>query len=261
MKSFSILVLWLVASFVTSAPSPSSGQSSYAAISRLIDEGDDPDGIAALLGNDHLEYSSYVSEHLRHAIRLNRVESFKYLFSRSNIIDYRSSTYHLHLTNLLGLAVSEHRTEICEFLMAINFQPDSQSNNFWNHLPFQWTVDELVSLVEQHPRFAGFMAPRWHTMARCPNAEAAMTMISFIEHIRYFDDPHCHPTALVEGLVENRMLKDAEMADILYRLLHLGAEVDQDAIDLLAQVHPDHEMTRQVLLHAQDLEIKEPGED
>jgi hypothetical protein len=86
-------------------------------------------------------------------------------------------------------------------------------------------------------------------------------MINFIEHVQYFDDPHCHPTALVEGLVENRMLTDAEMASVLYRLLQLGAKVDQDAIDLLEQVHPDHEMTHQALLNVDDFEIKEPGEE
>lgn len=77
--------------------------------------------IAANLRHGNLEYSSYVSEHLRNMIRLNRIESFKYLFSRTILATARSYASILHLTNLLGLAIWEHRPEICDFLMAIDF--------------------------------------------------------------------------------------------------------------------------------------------
>jgi hypothetical protein len=265
----SLLLLFASPLLAAAATGASDDQQPFSLVelSRLIAEGDDQPRLAAYLHNRVLHFSPFVDDQLEAAIRLGRPASFRCLFFHVRFLAHHRSSYREHMTNYLRLALSHHRTEICDFLLGLDceiFQVDRTVTAFWNQLPFLWAVDELVNLVRRHLRFTEYMAPRWNSMVTAPSLEAATRMIEFVEqlHAVGHDFPkggYNHPTALLEGLMENELLSDAEMASLLARLLQLGAEPDKDSIDYFAEMHPDNVMSHRILL--EESEIKEPAEE
>jgi hypothetical protein len=149
--------------------------------------------------------------------------------------------------------------------MKVDFEPDGHDSFFWNKMPFPWTTDELVDLARRHPRFATYMAPRWHTLAWCPNIGAATNILDYIERVQSFDEcfqsnPHCHPTTLLDGMAENQIFTDQELASLSERLVGLGAIVNQEVINLFDRHHPDFQLAHHTLLNYQSPDLKEPAE-
>lgn len=275
------LILCLVILFVTSPHISSAAASnedqnvSIAEVTRLINEGDDGQQLAAYLGDRILDYSPDVENQLVAAIRLARPESYRCLFRHTRFLTHHRYAYSQHLAKYLSLALLYHQPAICHFLMAVDWPilvVDGWDSDFWNQTPFLWTVEELVDLARRFPRFAGFIAPKWDQTGTAPSLEAASRMVDFVEQLqgenvkanlgspqpRPLLEGENHPTELLAGMMLNEVLSDAEMAALFARLLGLGAEPSKEGIRQFATNYPNHEAAYRILLDEPD--IKEPAE-
>jgi hypothetical protein len=267
MKLILCLVILLIASPHISSAAPSiEGQNiSLAEVTRLINEGDDAQQLAAYLGDRILDYSAIVDNRLVAAIRLSRPESFQCLFQHTRFLTHQCYVYSQHLARFLSLALLHHQPGICDFLLAVNWPVlllDGWDSDFWNQTPFLWTVEELIVLARRFPRFASFIAPMRNPTSCAPNFEAASRMLDFVEQLQgdnlEVQKGQGHPTELLAGMMLNEVLSDAEMATLFARLLQLGAEPSNDGIRQFVSNHPNHEAAYRILLD--EPETKEPAE-
>lgn len=260
------LLLPLLASPLLSAAVASDEQQpfSYVEVSSLLAEGDDCERLAAYLGDHVLEHSLEVDDRLEAAIRLNRPGSFRCLYAHIHFPDPLGYIHTRQLSYYLGLALLHHQPEICDFLLEIDFQILGRGTRFWEQVPFLWAADELVDIVRRHPRLFAYIVPEWNPLPTTASFAAATTMVDFFERILegdkdLFQRGYNCPKKLLECLVRNEVLADAEMASLFARLLQMGAEVRKEVLEMIVEMHPNYVMAYETLLDMQ--EVKEPADE
>jgi hypothetical protein len=236
----------------------------FVVIYMLLTDGDAGERLAAYLGDRIVLYSPSVDSQLKEAIRLHRPDFFRCLFGHTRFLAAHLNSYGQQLTNYLNIALVHHQPEICDFLLEIDFQILGRGTRFWGQVPFLWAADELVDIVRRHPRLFAYIVPEWNPLPTTASFAAATTMVDFFERILegdkdLFQRGYNCPKKLLECLVRNEVLADAEMASLFARLLQMGAEVRKEVLEMIVEMHPNYVMAYETLLDMQ--EVKEPADE
>lgn len=251
-------------------------------LGQLINQGDNPLMLAAFWGHRPQVSHWKAKNHLKQMIRLNRVESFKFLYPR---LDFSGDKTGRLTCSLLISCVLEEREELFYYLLSQNrFDP----RRFFKNLNVEFascvssgrSVERGLAIFEVIIRVAAqngqVMRDRFGVlrdsfidwagliMTFCSVPENGLAIINVAQQVASMfvsiqqNRAHLYQ-ALMEALLLNRHLSDEDMVWVLNHLLELGLEVDEGSIILLANAHPNYDLTRQALADAQIPEIiKEP---
>lgn len=198
-------------------------------LAQIIAEEDNPQRIAALWGaRRRINYWPFKG-HFEGMVHLNRVESFKYLYPRLNLVGESG-----HICSLLMLCVSEEKPEILDFLISQN-DFSLEEFVFWVRFNMSWcrTAADGLAVLETISRVA-------ERKAEIDEAQNNLFIL------------------LMKALIYNRQLDDSDMATILGKLIEMGTAVDAKTIDEFGRFHPNYPLAQSALSNTQGLEIKEP---
>lgn len=241
-------------------------------LSQILDAGDTPKAIAALLGdNRRLTQSPYVMRHLHRMIELNRLQSLQYILT---VIDFLPGTsfdsYIIVMPLLLVESFSRHRPEVCEFLCTLGFNIPTNywyGDSCWLNQTIEWTVPELVDFVRRRPRLINFLTPQRYPLNECRNVEHGLMLLDFLCQANTIDKARAvarqpfEPTTMLREFVDKRInLGDEDSARIISRLVELGANLDEGLIARLAETDPSRTASIQTIKDYLSLDIKEPEE-
>lgn len=266
MKYLQLFVILLANSFlVAAAAHPRDDPNGVcrfgnAAIIRVIMEGDNPEGLAAVIGG-HLEYNAPLFDIFEWLMMHGRIRCIELCLSRINFPD--AETRNGFLTFNLNRAMENNYREVTEFLLGQAFQIKRTGGDaFWTRPP--WSQDEMRQLVERHPEHAAGLSPSPADFANTINVEEAMGLIDLIHFCYEINARSASPgtfnlTPLLSGLIGSG-LGDEDMASVAERLLNLGARVEWC---YLLELRHDYKWTRQIFYHYHEIqqhevEVKEP---
>jgi hypothetical protein len=74
----------------------------------------------------------------------------------------------------------------------------------------------------------------------------------------FHSDPECNLTGLLEGLIQNMLLGDVDMARLWTHLIELDAEVSETMHAEFVASHPNHPGATSILLYTNDSLLKNP---
>lgn len=213
------------------------------------------DDILAFIGSDTIidcDYAIYwgIMESLKIAAENNQVNTLQVLLSRIRF------TYEGHgnaIKRLLNTSLQAHTPEVCDLLMSHDFEPTEKWRaNFWNVSFNGWILEELIALAVVHPGYAAALSADHETMEWCHDRRVALMMIEYNNYLMMSNPSFAsfkasQPSALFNGLLQNRRLNDEDMVLIAGKLMELGAEIDQDTANAFLVSHPDHIRVHQAL--------------
>jgi hypothetical protein len=198
-------------------------------LAQIIAEEDNPQRIAVLWGNRRrINYWPFQG-HFEGMVRLNRIESFKFLYPRLKLTGESG-----HICSLLMLCVSEKRQEIFHFLIAQN-DFSSEEFVFWVRFNMSWcrsaadgmaVLETIRQVIERNPEIA--------------KSQNKLFVL------------------LMKALIYNKQLDDSDMATILSNLFEMGTTVEASIIDEFGRTHPNYPLAQSALSNSQGPEIKEP---
>lgn len=241
-----------------------------ARLGELIVEDDDPDALADVLGDHRVSWTE-VDDLVSLTARRNRFRSMEFLLSRVNFVGRQTN----RLAAILFDALVAHKPEICDVLLAQDFEPSYLAivfnfrQSFWtgtsfgHSVPFLWTLNELVYLVTSHPRLTRLIEPRaWE---HCPDVQRFMLMLDILPHMAALDQEianseRVHPTYILHQVVRNENLNGEDMRLVLDRLLQMDAVLDAEIFTEFRHAHAEDHLNVQYLqevLNGPD--VKEPG--
>jgi hypothetical protein len=290
MRFFSLVIVLLAnASIVLSSHYHHAGRralslsdAELSVLGQLINQGDNAQMLAAFWGTRPQASHWKVKNHLRQMIRLNRLESFKFLHPRLDLSG--DKTGQLACSLLISCVLEEREEIFCYLLSQHRFDP----RRFFKNLNHEFAscvssgsgVERGLAIFEVIVRVASkngqimrdpfgvfrdsFIDWAGLMMTLCSIPENGLAIINAAQHFASMfasigqDRAHLY-RVLMESLLLNRHLSDEDMVWVLNPLLELGLEVDEGSLGLLANVHPNYALTHQALVEAQIPEIiKEP---
>lgn len=204
-------------------------------LEELIIVDDDPKGIREVIGfSCPLSFSRETDALLKNIIKLNRVKSFELLFPAMKL-NYEAgngaweySASQLYASELFQYALTEHRPEICKFLLTSTDNVlivRSSRFSFWKQKPFLWTLYELKELFPPSSKHLADMIACADLMRECTCAEECIPAIEFnsyamnaiVKQGRYHEI--CQ---MLRVLLLNEFLPDEDMAILVRRLTKGG---------------------------------------
>jgi hypothetical protein len=233
-------------------------------MSQIIETEDSPGKLAAILGINH-PIPLYEGWHLLDKmVEHDRILSFEFLFP---LIDYKADDFDdgYRITKLLQKAYQHHKIELFDYIFSQRFQLAAMMTKIWEP-EFRWDIVQLCDLVEHHPNRIGDLIPNVHFIKYSVKAEDALSIIGFVEFCRSKDIGlsqgwrlRTTNKKLLEAVFDNPYLDDAEMAEVLEKLVSLGAAVSQETLENFKKDHPNHIKSIQYLTCASAmLDVKEP---
>lgn len=239
----------------------------YRGLREIIGATDSPQMMVQYLG-DHeaLIPGAHFRNLLHDAVRHNRPESLMVLFSRAH--DDENDDWK---RDVLQQAADHHRFEICDFLLGQDFQPGTLFGEFARP-PRQLSVNAFLSDVAQlrelarlHPDKIQLIGPHYRWLQFMTDSQSVLFLIEFIAYCRsispnYAQHPLYQPSNLLQTALRSAVLDDAGMAQVIDRLVQLGARLEDGPLEAFRQEHPQHILTVHALNAALIFEedIKEP---
>jgi hypothetical protein len=104
-------------------------------------------------------------------------------------------------------------------------------------------VQAVQELLLGQSEKAAVISPTCQSMQECDGAETAKLLIDLASKINPagFD-----PSNLLRGLVQNRYINDAAMAELIEHLWKMGAMMEQQTYGLLEQSHPGQDYAKSI---------------
>jgi hypothetical protein len=201
-------------------------------LKQIVANGDSPQAIGNVLGYSQFAFGERVRIILHDMLRLGRIESFKLLFSRVDLVHFAGMETKGGMFSLLQAAHEFQRAELFEYLVTSD----------------QFVPDQIVGAVGRPCLL--YRACHLHVL------------LDIIERIAAINDKILEGGILLASTTFNilggHLIWDSEMAVLLGRLLGLGVSFDQEAVVALEGAHPDYGLARQFLInHLPD--VKEPA--
>jgi hypothetical protein len=216
-----------------------------------------PDTVFELLRDCRFEPSSFLRRlFLRLISKPNRpIESFYFFFDRIHFVPERTDETFAYL---LHFALNTNRMDIFGFLIRQNFKIINQHDFFFN-LEIE-NVQVVQELLLGDAEKAADISPNLRSLQECDDAETAELLIDLASKINPIG---FNPSDLLRGLIQNRNIDDATMANLIEHLCKMDAMVEQQTYGLLDQSHPgqDYTKSKETLRYYQEyqkVDIKEP---
>jgi hypothetical protein len=203
-------------------------------LKQIVTEDDNPQAMGNILGYSLFALAKRIFKLLRLMLELDRVASFKLLFS---MVDFANLSEKVALDAISTLIYASHafkKVKLFEYLVVSEqFIPSQFVNGAVTSAPFEYSRESDLN-----------------------------DFIDCIEHMASINDKILGGGILLSNLALKVVfggLGDNGTAVLLGRLCDLGAVFEQEAVDALEQHHPDYVMTRKFILeHLQD--VKEPAD-
>ena len=260
--SNAIFALSAMVTLISSAPIPDAGnnriqvsESQLIRFTELIVEGDNPEALLNFIKEGQFNTFDAFSDHLPLIVEHNRFRSFEFLMPVINLDDHRK-------TELLFMGLLKHRPEICDLLLSSDFtivdiaQVFPFRTRFWMYRlrqPFSWNLEELVNLINRHPRLVDMLEPKaWRG---CATAERGLLMVEFLRHLHKLNLRDFDPNKLLHNILDNYFLSDEDMTVLVERLREYGAQVDKGSIKACQERHQNHVKTIQALQKLSDSNV------
>jgi hypothetical protein len=265
--SFFVLIFYIVVAVPQGNRAYELTEADYRGLSEIIGAEDNPQMLAQYLGDhDKLVADVHFRVLLSDAVRHHRPESFKALFARAAL--GRDDHWPMPI---LQEAANLHRFEICNFLLENDFRLGTLFAAFG--LPprrfrvddFRPDIAQLRELARLHPDKVQLIGPHHRWLEYIADAQCILFLIDFIAYCRtisldYAEHRGYQPSTLLRTVLRNEILDDAGMAQVIDRLVHLGAGLEAGPWEAFRQGHPEQVQALNALNAALIIEqdIKEP---
>jgi hypothetical protein len=220
---------------------------------------DNPKQLAEFLASCHCDHpvpNAGIQSVLSEMVLLGRTESFILLFSR-----LAPGKTELWKKALLQRAAARHRFEICDYLLSQDFNIDSFFAVF-GRVPrketlatFRPDILQLKELARRHPQRIWEMAPQPGWLLHLSDTQLIIFLLDFIHYCRsispsFFCLPYFQPSALLQLVLRNKSLIDADMTTVITRLVDIGARVNEEIRVAFRKERPNHLQSLRTLAEA-----------
>lgn len=269
MNYFKLVLAFLAsASLVTSAPNAicEVRPADYQDMMQSVLAGDSTAVFTRLLEDCSVRHSPAMERLLELMIKGRRFASLQYLLPK---MDYENPAERDRaLTRLLGQALYHNSMRMVGVLLDQRFHVDRQERwHLWCHSEEAqpWNAPFLKKVIAAHAEQADDLAPTDYDMHVLKHAQDALFLIDmalFCDELSrgLGKQAKFDATQFLYGVVRRSELDDAEMAQVATRLLHLGANPnDDDVFTALIRHHRGYDETLKLLTTWVKEDIKEPG--
>lgn len=270
MNYFKLIVAVLVSASIVSAaacashtPAPGNALPRSVQVKDIMREGDNPQALANLLGEQQLPgSSSRVASYFHACAEYNRIDSFRFLISR---LTHEGTSRDENLTDLLSIALMHGNTDFANIIMAENFDIVQGLYSLWipHNQGVPWNLPGLQQFISEHRDQAADFAPLNVEFKRVQSAEDVDALIALSYHCANIcGQSHFDPNEALFYLLISTGNSDAQLSKMALRLLQAGADsTSQRVLDGLSMLNPGFVQTIELVRNWIPDEVKITEED